>query len=107
MEKWNDDDLKAMLGQVEAKAASDPQFRKLAVSDPAKAIKQVTGRDVPAGTTLKLVEQGASLGMSVVHQNLDDAALAQVTGGVCAAIGGKCPCGSGSVLTLGCGHKVM
>ena len=116
--EWTEDDLRSTLQAVSKKAAADPKFKQLALTDPAAAIKEATGHVVPPGLTIDIVEGdkgGPGLQANVQHTpvELSDAELNQVAGGVwipgvspcpskvrCGAIGGKCPCGSGRSLRV-------
>lgn len=117
--EWTEDDLRSTLQAVSKKAAADPKFKQLALSDPAAAIKEATGHVVPPGLTIEIVEGdkgGPGLQANVQHtpSELSDAELNQVAGGTrmpgdlppcsskvrCGAIGGKCPCGSGRSLRV-------
>jgi hypothetical protein len=118
--EWTEDDLRSTLQSVSKKAAADPKFKQLALTDPAAAIKEATGHVVPPGLTIDIVEGdkgGPGLQANVQHPPLElsDAELNQVAGGVifrldtsacpskvrCGAISGKCPCGSGRSLKVG------
>jgi hypothetical protein len=69
---------------IVAKAVKDPKFREELKKDPASAIEKATGVKVPAGLTVKIVEDSAS----VVHlvlppdpKSLSEADLKKVAGG--------------------------
>lgn len=116
--EWTEDDLRSTLQAVSKKAAADPKFKQLALSDPAAAIKEATGHVVPPGLTIEIVEGdkgGPGLQANVQHTapELSDAELDQVAGGLmipgvspcpskvrCGAISGKCPCGAGRSLKV-------
>ena len=101
MSVWTKDETKKIANEVAAKAAKDPKLQKLALEDPAAAIKQVTGRDTPAGMVLKFSESGTGLNaaMAVEESDIDDSALAQVAGGSC--------CHIPNALQIGCGQYKM
>lgn len=73
--------------KVLSRAAKDPSFHKLCQTDPAAAIKQATGEEVPAGFKVRFVEnKGANLtlvlpDMADASGELKDADLEQVAGG--------------------------
>lgn len=102
-EKWTEDDVQKTVQAVIKKAAGDAKFKQLAITDPAAAIKDVTGRVLPAGMKVEMIEAGAEMHGNVRYTpaELSDADLGTVSGGMqCAAVGGKCPCGRGRVMTV-------
>ena len=85
------------IEQIVKRAQTDIQFRKLCLDNPNRAAKQVTGKDIPEGFTLRFVDnQGADLTV-VLPDSIDAEAelaeqeLEQVAGGKCgASCGGSC-----------------
>ncbi len=83
--------------KVLKKAGSDATFHALALSNPAAAVKEATGKDLPAGYTVRFVDnKGADLTLvlpdvAADSEELSDAELEQVAGGRCAgSCGGSC-----------------
>jgi len=71
------------------RCAKDKNFRKLALENPAEAVKQIAGKQVPSGFKLKLIEGDPKADMTVVIPELkvaeiSDAELEKVAGGLCA-----------------------
>lgn len=69
MEPWTTDELRDVL----AKIAADPQLTQAAIEDPAEAIARASGREVPTGITLKVLEKGNALSVAT---DVADAAIA-------------------------------
>lgn len=53
---WTNDKTNEVLTAVFAKAATDKVFRALVQENPNEAVKQAAGLDVPAGFTVRFVE---------------------------------------------------
>ena len=92
--------------KVLKKAGSDATFHALALSNPAAAVKEATGKDLPAGFKLRIVpttDADLTLVLPDVQadsQELSDAELESVAGGRCA---GSClaSCAISSTVGLG------
>lgn len=86
---WTDAEARKTFQAIARKAASDPAFRKVALANPAQAVKQVSGLDLPSGFKLRFVEnQGANLTMvlpdpAAATGELTDKDLEEVAGGRC------------------------
>ncbi len=87
MSNWNPETLNQAIEQFKQRAARDEQFRALALKDPALAVKELTGNDVPEGFTILVQEaQGADLtivlpDLKADSDALDESELELVTGG--------------------------
>lgn len=71
-------------GTVVAKALKDPSFRALLLKDPADAIEKALGVKLPAGVSVKVVEDSAAtvhLVLPAPDKSLSDAQLQKVAGG--------------------------
>ncbi len=88
---WTMEDQQSAIAAVLKKASSDADFHARALSDPAAAVKEVTGKDLPAGFKLRIVpttDADLTLVLPDVQadsQELSDAELESVAGGRCAA----------------------
>ncbi|MBO9541322.1 hypothetical protein J7643_12095 [bacterium] len=88
MSNWNTESLQQAIEQFKQRAARDTEFRALALKDPALAVKELTGAEVPEGFTINVLEaQGAD--MTIVlpplkadADELDESELELVTGGI-------------------------
>ena len=93
------------IQQIIKRAQTDAEYRQLCLSDPNKAATEVTGKEMPAGYTLKFVEnQGADLTVvlpDIIEESaeLSDTELDQVAGGKCGISCGAT--GPGTCLCIG------
>jgi hypothetical protein len=95
--EWTQEAINDAFRRIAERATSDPEFRNLALSRPAEAVKEATGKQVPSGVNIRFVDN-AGADFTVVLPDaksrageLSDAELEQVAGGrgrACA--GGLC-----------------
>lgn len=83
---WTQEDIQHAISVVGEKASTDKQFRTLALSNPHEAIKQATGKEVPAHYRLTMIEGDPAFDLTLVLPNLQtdelsDTELDQVAGG--------------------------
>lgn len=91
MEKWNELEVKRVLKEIAAKAAQDTEFRKLCLNDPAAAIKEISGKEIPENMKVRFVEnQGAHMTFVLpdpVSSDISEDELDMVVGGTCGSAG--------------------
>lgn len=93
------------IQQIVKRAQTDAEYRQLCLRDPKAAAMEATGKEIPAGYTLKFVEnQGADLTVvlpDVIEDSveLSDTELDQVAGGKCGISCGAT--GPGTCLCIG------
>ena len=56
-ETWTEDKYKDTVKALYKRAAIDPAFRSRCLTDPAGAVKEISGLDLPAGAKVKFVEK--------------------------------------------------
>jgi hypothetical protein len=105
---WTEEEAQKTVNEVLKLATTDPEYRKLALSDPAAAIAKVNPNPLPSGFKIKMIDN-AGASVTVVLPDLianggelSDAELEQVAGGGGSGnrCGGSCiaSCGISSVL---------
>ena len=83
MATWTPAELEKILETVQAKAATDPQFRQQALTDPNAAFAAITGQAAPEGFTLQMIETAPAADLPPLQSDaLSDEALDQVAGGI-------------------------
>ena len=86
---WTEAEVRRVFQAIAAKASTNPEYRKLALTRPAEAIKEVSALDLPPGFTVRFVEnEGANMTLVLPDAldragELDDRELEQVAGGCC------------------------
>jgi hypothetical protein len=83
---WSQDEADRAVQKVMTRAATDMEFRKRVLADPAAAVKEVAGKDLPAGFTVKVIENEPGVDQTFVlpdfqTEDLTDADLEAVAGG--------------------------
>jgi hypothetical protein len=83
--------------EVVKKALTDPAFKAALLQDPKAAVEKAFGLKLPAGVSIKVVEDSASVVHLVLPPSpakgpLPDSALSQVAGGGCGATGQTINC---------------
>ncbi len=90
MKPWTQDEKKKALEAFARKASTDAKFRELALKNPAAAVKEVSGKDLPAGFKVAAVARDGADMVLVVPDlvkaggELSDSELEKVAGGRCA-----------------------
>jgi hypothetical protein len=88
MEPWSPFEANRVLQEVIKRSTEDPDFRSLALRNPRAAIAIVTPQPLPAGFTVRFVENAGASRTFVLPDplpltdNLSDADLEQVAGGL-------------------------
>jgi hypothetical protein len=86
-EEWTEKEAEMAAEALVGRAAADPKFRSLALSDPAAAINEITGKTLPAGFTLRFVDNAGATRTIILpdimeaRTELTEAELAAVAGG--------------------------
>lgn len=105
MQKWTEQDISSAVKKISEKASNDKVFRELCLKDPHRAVKIITGRDIPRGFVIRIVENDPGVDQTFVlpdlySSELSDDELDKVAGGRC---GNECNqqngCGSYCKLT--------
>jgi len=87
MKPWTQDEQKKAVEAFTRKAATDAKFREQALKNPAQAVKELTGKELPQGFNIKAVARnGADLVVVVpdlvkAGGELSDSELEKVAGG--------------------------
>jgi hypothetical protein len=86
MSEWTQQEVDQMIQKISVKAATDKDFRQLALTNPNEAIKQVAGKEVPEGYTIKMIENAPGVDQTFVLPDYQDDVLSdnevdQVDGG--------------------------
>jgi len=59
---WTEEEVQKVVAQIGKKATADQAFRKLCLENPAGAVKEVGGKDLPQGLKVRFVEnEGAHM----------------------------------------------
>jgi len=87
MAQFSEAEIQAAFQEITKRARIDPEFRKLALSNPAEAVKEASNIEVPANFKVRFVEaDGANMIITLPEPvgkegELSDAELEQVAGG--------------------------
>lgn len=94
---WTQQEINDCISACKRKAAADVQFRQKLLENPGEAIRELSGKEIPAGFRIKVLESDPEYDATFVlpppvSGNLSDKDLDNVTGGsflcpveVCAA----------------------
>jgi hypothetical protein len=89
---WTEQEVEKAFMEVKKKAMTDREFRSLLLTDPHRAIEQVTGKEVPSEFAIKVIESDPAYDMTFVlpekvTEELSDEMLDSVAGGVIGCVG--------------------
>jgi len=88
MSKWTNEEAKKTMETLKKRALTDEVFFALCMKDPGKAVKDIAGKEVPAGFKLKFIENKADEMIVVLptpvkkSAGLSDKELESVSGGL-------------------------
>lgn len=88
---WTQKEIETVYEGVRNRARTDVVFRKKLLADPPKAIAEFSGKEVPAGFRIKIVEsdpayQATFVVPDLVSEEMDEKSLSKVAGGVSALL---------------------
>ena len=89
---WTQEEVEKAFMEVKKKAITDKKFRERVLADPHKAIKEVTGKEVPSDFGIKVVESDPDYHLTfvlpeMITEELSDEALENVAGGAFGCVG--------------------
>jgi hypothetical protein len=92
---WTEQEVKATIEKIQAKASTDKKFREKVLSNPAEAIKEVAGKEIPDGLKIKIIENEKDVDQTYVlpdfiGEELSDEDLDNVAGGMGRRCGSQC-----------------
>jgi len=85
---WTEQEADRAFVEVRRRAMTDKAFRQLALANPNAAIEKVSGKAVPPGIKIKIIESDPAAHMTfllpqMVSDELSETDLEKVAGGVC------------------------
>ncbi|MCK9224622.1 MAG: NHLP leader peptide family RiPP precursor [Candidatus Muirbacterium halophilum] len=92
---WTEQEVKATIEKIQAKASTDKKFREKVLSNPEQAIKEISGKDIPEDFKIKIVENAKGIDQTYVlpdfiGEELTDEDLDNVAGGMGRKCGSQC-----------------
>ena len=92
---WTQKEIENAFVAVRKKAVTDKSYRQKVLSDPKAAIKALTGKDVPAGIQIKVIENDPKYAMTfvlpeMISEEISEKDLEKVAGGGCFIDFGGC-----------------
>ena len=94
--EWTQQEVEETVREIRRRAAQDREFRELALRDPAAAVKEIAGKEIPEGYKLEVIESKPGVHHTMVlppmDDELDDEVLDSIAGGRgCICHGGTTP----------------
>ncbi len=85
---WTQCEIETCIENCKKKAAMDAEFRKKLLADPAAAVKEISGKEIPAGFKIKVLENDPAYDATfvlppLVSGNVSDRELDEVAAGIC------------------------
>ncbi|MCK9224623.1 MAG: NHLP leader peptide family RiPP precursor [Candidatus Muirbacterium halophilum] len=92
---WTEKEVKATIEKIQVKASTDKKFREKVLSNPEQAIKEISGKDIPEGFKIKIIENAKGIDQTFVlpdfiGEELTDQDLDNVAGGAGRSCGDQC-----------------
>jgi hypothetical protein len=83
---WTAEEVNKVISLIKERSATDKEFRKRVLSEPQKAIKEISGKDLPQGFKIKIIENKPGVDQTYVlpdftGEELSDEDLDNVAGG--------------------------
>lgn len=89
---WNQKEVKEAIEKVGKMASTDVAFRKLCLTEPERAIKKATGKEVPTGYRVRLIENAPGVDSTFVLPDMIKAELSEDE--LDRVAGGRSTCGN-------------
>ncbi len=85
---WTQKEIEACIESCKRKAAVDADFRRKLLAEPAAAVKEISGKEIPTGFKIKILENDPAYDATfvlppLVSGNISDSELDDVTAGIC------------------------
>ncbi len=87
------DEINSVIQRVQSRASTDADFRALCLADPAAAVKEEAGMDVPSDFTINVVDNNFA-DLTVVLPDFVDAAGEELSDADLEAVSGGSRCGA-------------
>ena len=83
---WAREEIDNCIMECLSKALSDADFRKKLIESPVEAVKELTGKEIPPGIRIQILESDPSYDFTFLlpelsSEELDDENLADIVGG--------------------------
>ncbi len=93
---WTQEEVDTILLKAQKRAMTDKPFRELLLASPKQAIEGLSGKSVPAGFKIRVVESDPNYHLTFalpryVGDELTADDMARVAGGFCGGVAGECP----------------
>ena len=83
---WTKNEVDATISKINDKAATDLEFRKLCLNNPNEAVGLISGKPVPDGYKIKMIESEPGYDYTHIlpelhNQTISDEELSMISGG--------------------------